>query len=61
MRKLLVILAASAFGLAALPADAALELKKTGKAAKPDAKKAAKAAAPAEKRKKRGINLNDGK
>ena len=60
MRKLLVILAASAFGLAALPADAALELKKTGKAAKPDAKKAAKAA-PAEKRKKRGINLNDGK
>ena len=49
MRRLLVLLTAAAFGLAALPADARLNAKKaTEKVAKGDAKKAGKAA-PAKK------------
>ena len=45
MRNLLIVLTAAAFGLAALPADAAFKVKKKGAdkaAAKSDAKKAGK-------------------
>jgi hypothetical protein len=55
MRNLLIVLTAAAFGLAALPADAALTAKKVDEkvAGKSGAKKAGKAA-PAQRGKMKG-------